>query len=99
MSIPQINRGMNYKEISEILPLNLFDIYESWSKIDNELEQSETGRIAKKVLDDAGNQIGRILLEAAEDVLESISDKVIEEVKEVVEDVTEFIKGDDDATN
>lgn len=90
---------MNYKEISEILPLNLFDIYEKWSKIDDELEQSETGRIAKKVLDDAGNQIGRILLEAAEDVLESIADKVVEEVKEVVEDVTEFIKGDDDATN
>jgi len=88
---------MNCKEISETLPLNLFDIYEMWSKIDEELEQSDTGRIAKRVLDEAGNQIGRILLVAAEEVLENITEAVVDAVKDAAEEVVDFFDGEEES--
>lgn len=88
---------MQYKELSDIIPLNAFDIYEKWSKVDEELEQSETGRIAKRVLDETGNQIGRILLEAVESILEEIASKVVEEVKEAAEAVVDFFDGEEES--
>ena len=86
---------MNTKDISAFFHINQFDIYEVWKEakhIGEDIVQSEYGRFARQVLDEAGEVIGRVFVEVLEDVIKDVADTAVSAATDKLEEIKDEVK-------